>query len=87
MQGIEMPPVACIQGHPGFAASENLRTLICIARASYLLPVESLRAAEVTEAGVPQSCREALLLCSAQVREGRTSLAPVIMVHKHLLIG
>lgn len=56
----------------------NISALICKPGVSCLLPVESLLAAEVREAGVPQSCRKTLLFCSSQVRKGRTSLIVVI---------
>lgn len=86
-EGAEMPHVAHLQGCLGFAASNEQRTLICIAHVPCPLPVESLLAGDVTEAGVPQSCRKTLLFCSSQVRRGGTSFVLVIMVNKHLLIG
>lgn len=82
-----MPRVAHLQGRLGFAASNEQHTLICIAHVPCPLPVESLLAGDVTEAGVPQSCRKTLLFCSSQVRQGGTSFLLVIMVNKHLLIG
>lgn len=70
-----VPHLAHILSHLGFTANKEHRHSnfhgLCLL---FIAPVESPLAAEVTEAGVPQSCRKTQLLCSSQVREDRTSL-------------
>lgn len=84
---MEIPPLAHMQDHLGFAAHNEHQSSNLHSGVSCPLPVESLLAAEVAEAGVPQSCRKIPLFSSTQVREDRTSLLFIIMFNKHLLTG